>query len=77
MAITEEQKKSLSEMKNTPYGRALMAYLDEELLELRDITKTKSWEETLGRKFAVETIKKLFAFISQDVNPKKEKTRYD
>lgn len=70
--ITPEQRKLLSEISNTSYGKALLTYLDYSLAELKDITKTKSWDETLGRQYAVKYIEDLFAMMREKkVNPPK------
>lgn len=74
--LTPEQKKILSELKNTQFGQALRAFLDIQLDELNDITAAKSWDETLGRQHAVKVIKKLFAFMEEKKVTDKMKNQY-
>lgn len=74
--ITPEEKKELSGLKHTSFGRALVAYLTDEMNDLNDITTPKSWEETQGRQYAVKVIRKLFSFM-EDKKPKgKGKNQY-
>lgn len=72
--ITPEQKKRLTELPKTPYGIALQAFLDDKYKEIGNILESKSWEETLGRKFALQLLKDLFAIMGSDpggASPKK------
>lgn len=75
--MTQEQKRLLGEMKNTPYGNALSTFLREHLSDLKDITKASSWEETQGRQHAVKVLTKLFDFIITEDTTPRQKTRYD
>lgn len=71
--ITPENKKLLEQLKTSPCGRALEAYLKENLDEILDIRTSKSWEETLGRQFAAKLIEDLFDVMI--ANPIAEKKR--
>lgn len=63
--ITPESRKLLSELTHTNYGKALREFLDERCNEIGDISKCKTWEETQGRKFALDLIKDLFVFMDK------------
>ena len=52
-------------MKTTQYGEALQAFLDEQYTIINDVTACKSWEDTQARKYALEVIERLFAFMSK------------
>lgn len=61
--IAPETKRLLSEITTTPHGRALVEYLETAFEELNDVRECKSWEETLGRQFAMEYLKDLFSIL--------------
>ncbi len=63
--IKPETKELLEQMAKTQYGRALMEFLDENYSEIGNIMETKSWEETLGRQFALNVLKDLFYFMEE------------
>lgn len=65
--ISPEQKQKLSELKNTPYGMALEAFLMEKCNEIDTVATCGSWEETLGRKQALKIIREIFAFMGSEV----------
>lgn len=65
MAISETSKKLLNEIKNSPFGNALQEYLDEEYNIINDVTKCKDWEDTVGRRYALEALERLFSFMSR------------
>jgi len=76
MSITPEQKQLLHDMKNTSYGHALAAFLEDGLKEIGDIKSCQSWEETLGRKYALQLLKDLFSFMGEKKSPEKSKNIY-
>ena len=61
--IDPKIREVLNGINATPYGRALQEYLEDEIKELSDLEKLTSWEETLGNKKAIQTLKKLFMFM--------------
>ncbi len=75
--INPESKKLLQGMSKTQYGKALKDFLDEEVSDIGDITKVESWEETLGRKYALKLIKKLFSFLEEKTVASKSKSTYE
>lgn len=76
MSLKPDTKKILSEIGTTQYGRALRDYLDDAILVIGDIRQAKTWEETQGRRIAIETLGKLFSFIKEHKLDKKSKTEY-
>lgn len=75
--ITPEEKAILESLRATQYGRVLRKYLDERFTEIGNIMETQSWEETLGRKFAIKLLRDLFAFMEQKEDPQKRLGQYD
>ena len=61
--ITPQYREILDGIKATQYGRGLREFLDEEKLKLNNVKTLESWDETLGRKYAVKIIDTLFAFL--------------
>jgi len=75
--IKPETKKLLVDLGQNVYGKALKEFLDNELDTLKNIVETKSWEETLGRQYAVKLIEKLFGFMKDAEIPVKTKNQYE
>lgn len=63
--ISPGAKELLSQMHTTPYARALREYLETEIEQLNDVSTAETWEETLGRKYTVKALRKLFYFIDE------------
>lgn len=59
----DERKKMLSELSRTAHGTALREYLKERVDAIGDITQLNSWEEAVGRKFALILVKEIFNFL--------------
>lgn len=74
--MTKEQLKLLEDLAHTGYGQVLKTYLDEELKDLKDVTKAKTWEEALGNGKAVKIIEKLFSFMKDNKPAPKKKNQY-
>ena len=74
--MTPENKKILEELKNTHYGVALNEFLKEKYNYIGDITTIKSWDETLGRQYAVKVIKELFSFMEEQKAQIQNKNQY-
>lgn len=74
--ITPENRELLEGLRNTNYGKALKELLDEKLEEIGNIKSCKSWEETLGRQYALKLIDDIFSFMKEKVVIS-NKNRYD
>ena len=74
--MTGDNKKLLSELSRTSYGRALQEYLDEHFNELKDVSNAKSWDDTLARQQAVRILKNLFYFMEEKKTSDKQKTTF-
>ena len=74
--ITPQSIKLLEELSRTQHGRALREFLDEKYVEIGNIMESKSWEETLGRQFALNLLKDLFAFMEEKKHTEKTKNQY-
>ena len=63
--ISPESLKLLQTIKTSPYGKALQEYLDEQYNIINDVKACKSFDEVLGRKYALEAMEKLFGFMQE------------
>lgn len=78
MRITKEQEELLANLAKTPYGKALQDFLDSKYDEINNIMSAKTWEETLGRQFALNVLKDLFAFMgTQHIDSPQKKNQYE
>ncbi len=77
MMMKPETKDLLAQLGSTSYGKALQDYLEVSLTEIGDITKPNTWEETLGRRFAVKLIRDLFALMLKKENTVAKKSSYE
>ena len=58
--ISPDQRKILNDLGKTQYGFALRKYLKEKYEKINDITSVTTWEETLGRQYALKLLKRYF-----------------
>ena len=72
----DEQKKLLQELKTTRYGQALQYWLKDQLETVGDIKTCLSWEETLGRKYALKLLSDLFAVMEDKKVEQRGKNLY-
>lgn len=63
--ISPDNLKLLQTIKTSPYGKALQEYLDEQYDIINDVTVCKSFDEVLGRKYALEALERLFSFMTE------------
>lgn len=75
--ISPEIRSALNDLPSTHYGKALKLFLDDKLKELQDVRDCKSWEETLGRQYAVKIVDELFSFMREQKNTEKSKNQYE
>lgn len=59
----EQRENLLKSFAGTVQGTALKEWLDEELAELRDITKVKKEKVMFGKQEAIKILMKLFNFL--------------
>lgn len=74
--ISNESKQILSNIKNSPYGKALQDYLDGEYDIINNIQTCENWDDVMGRKRTLATLEKLFSFMSTDKVVDKQKNQY-
>lgn len=74
--IDPKVKEILEGVNSTPYGRALKEFFEDEIREHSDLEKIESWEETLGRKYYVKTLRKLMAIMKMEA-PKNTPKSYE
>ena len=75
--ITPENTKLLQSLGTSAYAHALQEYLEQECERLNDVSACKDWEDTLGRKHAVEALKKIFSFLNIKTKEKKVANNYE
>ena len=71
-----ERRQLLEELSRSMQGQALQSYLHEKYEEIGDITKCTSWEDALGRKYALQTLKELFYFIEEKKKEERTPNQY-
>jgi hypothetical protein len=63
--IAPQYKEVLDMLYQTPQGKALREYLEEERKKIDTVKDVTSLEEVLGRKHALELIDKIFGFLKE------------
>lgn len=66
----------LEELGKNNHGRALRAYLEDELRKIDTVKGVTTLDEALAREKAVLIIEKLFAFMDVSRTPEKKKVVY-
>jgi hypothetical protein len=77
--LTPDQKRLLSDLRHSNYGKVLSAYLEEKYKDIGDITTISGdniAEETLGRKYALKVLKEIFSFMEEKRSVEKGKNQY-
>lgn len=69
-------KEILNELGKTHFGKELKVFLDEELKEIKDVTKQESWEDVVASQKAVRLIQKLFSFLDEKKVDKPTKNQF-
>lgn len=57
-------------------GQILKEYLEDKKKSISDVRTCKTWEETQGRKIALDLIDELFSFMKEKDTSAKSKTLY-
>jgi hypothetical protein len=60
------------------HGRTLMAFLEDQIGQMSDIVKIKTYEELVGKQEATKILKELFSFLERacEKEPNLKKTDY-
>lgn len=66
----------LQELGRSFQGQILKEYLEEKKKSIGDVRTCKTWEETQGRKIALDLIDELFSFMKDKDSSVKSKTLY-
>lgn len=74
--LSPEKRAILAELSKSAQGEVLREYLDEQMNELNDTRKCESWEDTLGRKHAIELIQGVFSFLEDKPINHRGKSQY-
>ena len=72
------QPNELKLLANSDSGKVLIEFLDDQIKQMTDITKMKTWEEVLGKQEAVKILKELFSFLerAREKQPNTRRTDY-
>ena len=74
--MTPEKQQILKEMRKSSQGEALRSLLNEALVELGDVTKCDSWEDTLARAHSKRFIEQTFSFLQKPEEKKSRRESY-
>jgi len=69
--VSPENIKLLQSLGTSAYANALTEFLEQECDKINDVSTCKDWEDTMGRKHALETLKKLFSYLNIKQKEKK------
>lgn len=76
MIIDKNTEDTLKQMSKTIYGQALISYLDQARKELDSVSKTRTFDELLGKQYAIKVIDDLFVFMGDREVSTKPKNQY-
>ena len=76
MIIQKEVEDILKQIPGTLYGQAINAYLTQARDELDSVTKITTFEELLGKQYAIKVIDELFKFMDNKKVETKNKNQY-
>jgi DNA-binding transcriptional regulator GbsR (MarR family) len=65
----EDRDQILENLAKNRQGEALLDWITEEIQNLSDVEKFKTWDETLGKQYAVKLLRKLFKFLEKKKKP--------
>lgn len=74
--VSPEIRRQLLDLSTSQLGNALKEYLNDKYSEIGDITKVQTWEETLGKKYALEVLKEIFQFLERKETVEKSRNQY-
>jgi len=59
------QPEQLKLLANSDNGKILLEFLDDQIKQMTDITRIKTYEELMGKQEAVKILKELFSFLEK------------
>jgi hypothetical protein len=75
--MNKHLEEKLDDVADTIYGKAMVAYLEEQINHIDTCKGIKSLEEALGREIAVEYIKKIINRITPVKSKEKTESEYE
>jgi hypothetical protein len=63
--LKQETRGLLEELSRSMHGKALRDFLQDRKETIGDIKLCTSWEQTVGRQFALELIDEIFKFLEE------------
>lgn len=73
----EQRTKELKKLANSPQGIALKDFLEEKITEMNDMSTVESWEDALGRKLAIKTMRKIMKTLTSLSEDEKKSEKED
>jgi len=72
------KQEELKQLATSDLGRVLVEWLDDQIVQMADITKIKTFEEMVGKQEAVKILKELFGFLekARERQPDFQRTNY-
>ena len=72
------KKEQLDQLAKSDFGKILLEYLNQKILEMSNIVKITTYDELLGKQEAVKILKELFSFLekARENKPETKKTDY-
>jgi len=76
--MTPKQRKiELEKLAKSPQGEALKDLFLEKIAEMNDMSTVESWEDTLGRKLAIKTMRKIMKTLTSLSEDEKKSEKED
>ena len=76
MVIDERTNELLKEANSTAHGQAVIRFLNAYKEDLNNIKTVQSWDEALGRKYAIKFVDDLLSFMGEKTVETKRKNIY-
>lgn len=74
--LKQEQKEILEQLGRSHFGKALQEYLTDAEKELDSVKGCTSFDEVLGKQYALAVLAKLFSFMKEQEAPKSKTNNY-
>jgi len=73
-----KQEEKLKQLAESDFGLVLIEFLDDQIEQMGDISKIKTFEELVGKQEAVKILKELFGFLEKvrEKRPTIQRTDY-
>jgi hypothetical protein len=69
-------KQKLDNFKDTQFANIMIEWFNDEIKEMSDISKHKTWDEVLGKQYATEILKKMIRILEKKEEVKRVPNQY-